>query len=170
MKPQASQPEALGHAVLGVPTQRDVENAAALSGMKTPLRSINKLSVRYRAVGARVASELGHVLLSKPDRVRQCLGDLGSSDASGPPQELIDLARNLLIKLFSSAELRPATPGDSNRRLVAMEAGDLPTIPVCARNDPVEDVSPAVPTSAVDSRLLRAWATAAGDPDVEAID
>eukprot|EP00971_Amphidinium_carterae_P233823 4639730-Amphidinium_carterae.1 len=92
MKPQASQPEALGHAVLGVPTERELENAVALGGMKAPLRSIRKLSVRYRAVGSRVAAELGQLLLSQPLRVQQCLGDLGKADAQGPPKELIDLA------------------------------------------------------------------------------
>eukprot|EP00971_Amphidinium_carterae_P302926 6018879-Amphidinium_carterae.1 len=79
MKPQACQVEALGRAVLIVPSQRELENA--LSGMKAPFRSVAKLNTRYRAVGARVACELGRLLLAEPDRVRQCLGDLGCTDA-----------------------------------------------------------------------------------------
>eukprot|EP00971_Amphidinium_carterae_P300254 5965474-Amphidinium_carterae.1 len=62
--------------------------------MKTPLRSIRKLSLHYRAIGSRVAAELGHLLLAEPGRIHQCVGDLGQADAHGPPLDLINMARS----------------------------------------------------------------------------
>eukprot|EP00971_Amphidinium_carterae_P020315 400272-Amphidinium_carterae.1 len=71
-------------------TDREVQNAAAIGGMRNPASAIMKSQGRHLEVGCRLFSRMSTLLQYAPRLRQQCLAGVGGIASDGPDAKFVE--------------------------------------------------------------------------------